>query len=74
MADRLLISERLLRRWPKEAETIVQLALDTGSQLRHLSGAAGDRLDRVSDGIAARLRFPVLVPSTKARQEAHVTG
>ncbi|MCZ8205028.1 hypothetical protein [Gemmatimonas sp.] len=72
--DRLLISEHFLDRWPKEVESALELALDTRAQLRYLTGAAGERLDSVGGGIAARLRFPVLVPSTTAGLEVQANG
>lgn len=69
--DRLLLSDRFLQRWSKDAEAAVQLALDTSAHLQCLTGEAGARLDAVGGGMAARLRFPVLTSRAPAGVEVH---
>jgi hypothetical protein len=57
--DLLLLSPELLRRHPHEAEDAVRAALAQGADVEVLSGEAGEQLDRVAGGVAARLRFAI---------------
>lgn len=57
--DLLLLSPAFVRLHPGGAEDVVRAALAHGADVELLSGDAADFLDRVADGIAARLRFAI---------------
>jgi hypothetical protein len=57
--DLLLLSPEFVRLHAGEAEDLVRAALAHGADAEVLSGEAADFLDRVADGIAARLRFAI---------------
>jgi hypothetical protein len=57
--DLLLLSPEFLRVNAGDAEDVVRAALAHGADVEVLSGDAAGFLDRVADGIAARLRFAI---------------
>jgi stalled ribosome rescue protein Dom34 len=65
--DLLLVSPRFLHLEGERAERILHSVLRQGGRIEVLSEDAGVLLDRVAEGIAARLRFdidPKLEPTT----------
>ena len=60
--DLLLVSSRFLHVEGARAEKILHAALRQGARIEVLSGDAGVLLDRVADGVAARLRFAIDAP------------
>lgn len=57
--DMLLLSRTFTGEAPDEVDRLVVLAFAGGAHVEEVSGAAGERLDSESEGIAARLRFRV---------------
>jgi hypothetical protein len=61
---RLVVTDRLLRAHPEEAERAVRMALDQDATLGYASGPAAERLDARGEGMGASLRFvPGLAPA-----------
>lgn len=60
--DLLLVSPRFLELEGDRAERLLHAALVQGAEVEVLSGDSGTLLDRVADGVAARLRFAIDVP------------
>ena len=58
-AGTLLLSRDFLAREPREAESLVRLALHTGAEIEEVGGDPGARLDREAGGVGVRLRFSV---------------
>lgn len=57
--DLLLVSPRFLHIEADRVERVLQSAFGQGAHIEVLSGDAGLLLDRVADGVAARLRFAI---------------
>lgn len=57
--DTLLLSRSRVRGDPEEVERLIGLAFAGNAHVEETGGAAGERLDREAEGIAARLRFTV---------------
>ena len=60
--DLLLLSRTLTGDVPDEVDRLVGIAFAGGAHVEEVSGEAGERLDRESEGIAARLRFRIREP------------
>ena len=54
-----LLSRARTRENPEDADRLIGLAFAGGAHVEEVSGAAADKLDTESEGIAARLRFRV---------------
>ena len=65
--DQLLLSPEFVSEHADLAEDLVRAALAQSADMEVLSGDAAIRLDRASDGIAARLRFALDGPPRAAR-------
>jgi hypothetical protein len=59
---RLVVTERLLREHPEDAERAVRLALEQGADLGYATETAAARLDTLGDGIGVALRFVAMAP------------
>lgn len=57
--DLLVVSPHFLNRADIDVEELVRAALARGADIEVLSGSAATELDERSDGVAARLRFPI---------------
>lgn len=57
--DLLVLSPHFLNRTDIDVEELVRAALARGADIEVLSGSAATELDERSDGVAARLRFPI---------------
>jgi hypothetical protein len=66
--DLLLVSPRFLQLEGDRAERLLQAALVQGAEVEVLSGDSGILLDRVAEGVAARLRFTIDAPRETASQ------
>ncbi|HEU4631107.1 MAG TPA: hypothetical protein VFS08_15250 [Gemmatimonadaceae bacterium] len=60
--DLLLLSPGFIHAHERDAEDLVRAALAGGADVEVPSGHAAEQLDRVTDGIAARLRFAIEEP------------
>jgi hypothetical protein len=63
--DLLLLSPEFLRAHAADAEDLARAAFAHGADVEVLSGEAAGFLDRVADGIAARLRFAIDGPARR---------
>jgi hypothetical protein len=71
--DLLVLSPHFLNRTDIDVEELVRAALARGADIEVLSGSAATDLDERSDGVAARLRFPIdsrATASASADEEA----
>lgn len=71
--DLLVLSPHFLNRTDIDVEELVRAALARGADIEVLSGSAATDLDERSDGVAARLRFPIdsrASASASANEEA----
>lgn len=57
--DLLVVSPHFLNRTDIDVEELVRAGLARGADIEVLSGSAAEELDERSDGVAARLRFPL---------------
>jgi stalled ribosome rescue protein Dom34 len=57
--DLLVVSPHFLNRTDIDVEEMVRGALARGADIEVLSGSAATELDERSEGVAARLRFPI---------------
>jgi Predicted RNA-binding proteins len=57
--DLLVVSPHFLNRADIDVEELVRAALARGADIEVLSGSAATELDERSEGVAARLRFPI---------------
>jgi len=57
--DLLVLSPHFLNRTDIDVEELVRAALARGADIEVLSGSAATELDERSEGVAARLRFPI---------------
>ncbi len=65
--DTLLVARPLIENAPDDAERLVRLALAQGAEVEEIGNDVGARLWQESEGVAARLRFPVRVPPPAPR-------
>lgn len=57
--DTLLVTPRFIGTHKREVEDFVRASIAIGADVEVPSGKAAEHLDRIADGIAARLRFPI---------------
>ena len=57
--DMLVVSPHFLNSSELDVEALVRAAIGRGSDVEVLSGSAATELDERSEGVAARLRFPI---------------
>lgn len=57
--DLLVVSPHFLNRTDIDVEALVRAALARGADIEVLSGSSANELDERSEGVAARLRFPI---------------
>ena len=62
--DTLLLSRSRTRAELEDSERLIGMAFAGRAHVEEVSGAAGDRLDREAEGIAARLRFRLRAPGS----------
>jgi hypothetical protein len=72
--DLLLLSPEYIRWHPFDAEEFVRATFAQGADVEVLSGQAADDLDRMADGIAARLRFSIDEPIRDDADDVRQSG
>ncbi|MEO7216966.1 MAG: hypothetical protein ABI026_02135 [Gemmatimonadaceae bacterium] len=57
--DTLLVTPKFIGSHEREVEDFVRASMAIGADVEVPSGKAAEQLDKIADGIAARLRFPI---------------